>query len=344
MQKKRLLLASTALATSAFLSSAPALAAEWEVTVGGYMEQWFGYADSSRSFRDGFDQQSDGEIHFLPEITLDNGLKFGANVQLEAQTDGDQIDQQFAYVSGSFGRLVLGSENSAPYLMSITVPSAGAGLDSGDLPDWISGADLNLINTTSNFSADEDSAEKVSYFTPRFYGFQLGVSYVPQLSEDADAAPNTADGVRDDAFGVAVNFDRSFNDFSIGASVGYMHYGDDDTAAGEEPENIGLGLSLGYGGFTVAGAYNDLQDSSVGSIESFGIGAMYETGPIALSIGYIYGEDDGNDRESDAFELGAAYTLGPGVAAVASFYYVDQEFAAFDIEGIAIVGGLSLSF
>lgn len=344
MKSQRVLLTTTALATVVSFTAIPAQA-QIALTVGGYMEQFFGYAEGAGKGNHGFDEQTDAEIIFEGSTVLDNGLEFGVNVQLEAQTDGDQIDQQFAYVESSFGRLELGSNNSAPFLMSIGVPSAGAGLDSGDAPDWIGGINGDLITTTFNFSRDEDSSEKVNYFTPRFYGLQLGAVYVPELEEDVDNNPDENNGLRDNAFGVAANYDRSFGDFAFGASIGYMHYGDDDAAVGDSPENFGVGISLGYAGFTLAGAYNDLQDSVSGDLETFGAGLVYETGPIAVSLGYIYGEDKNTQADSNAFELGGTYTLGPGIALTGSIFYVNQDSAfGSELEGAAALGGLALNF
>lgn len=348
MNKRRALLATTALAAAAqFGLAAPAMAdSKWNMEIGGFMHQYFGYAEGATRDNEGFDSQSDTEIHFTPSIMLDNGLHVGVNVQLEGQTDGDQIDQQFLFVESSYGRLELGSIDSAPYTMQIGVPSAGIGLDSGDAADWIGRINNDLISTMNNFSRDEDSSEKVNYYTPRFAGFQLGVTYVPQVgSEDADAPPNENDGTRDNGFGIGLNYDRTFNDFSIGASAGYMNYGDDDAAVGPTPENYGFGLSLGYAGFTVAGAYNNLEDSVAGDLETFGVGLMYEFDKVALSFGYIHGDDDSSKADSDAFELGASYALGPGVAVIGSIYYVDQDSpAGADLEGGAAVAGLALSF
>lgn len=344
MMTKRALLATTALASFISFSAAPAHA-ELQLSVGGFMEQFFGYAEGAGKDNHGFDEQSDAEIIFEGQTTLDNGLEFGINIQLEAQTDGDQIDQQYAYVESNFGRLELGSNNSAPFLMSIGVPSAGAGLDSGDAPDWIGGVNGDLITTTFNFSRDEDSAEKLNYFTPRFYGLQLGAVYVPELEEDVDNNPDENNGLRDNAFGFAANYDRDYGDFSFGASAGYMHYGDDDALAGDAPENIGFGISLGYAGFTVAGAYNDLEDSVSGDLETMGVGIVYETGPVAVSFGYIYGDDKNSQADSNAFELGGSYTLGPGIALTGSVFYVNQDspFGA-ELEGAAALGGIALNF
>ncbi len=345
MHKRTLLLATTALAATQLSLTPVARAETWEMNVGGFMSQYFGYADGTSNADDGFDQQTDAEIEFTPSITLDNGLKLGANVQLEAQTDADQIDQQFAYIEGSFGRIELGSTDNAPAAMSIGVPSAGIGLDDGDSGNWIGGINTDLVVTTPAFAIDEDSAQKLTYYTPRFSGVQAGASYVPESAEDADAPPNNANGVRDDAFGVAANYHQDFNDVSFDASAGYMHYGDDKAAAGSAPENYGFGVSLGYAGFTLSGTYNRLKDSSSGNLENVGLGLVYEAGSFASSLGYIQGDDKSSSAKSDAFELGASYALSPGVAAVFSFYYVDQTTSVgSNLEGTAGVGGLALTF
>ncbi len=315
-----------------------------EIGVGGFMNQYLGYAESDVANRDGFDQQTDAEIEFTGETTLDNGLTFGVNVQLEAQTDGDQIDQQFAYVSGSFGAVYLGGEASAPALMSYDVPSAGIGLDSGDEADWIAGVNIDLLSTVGNFTKDEDASEKLSYFTPRIQGFQLGVSYVPEVDEDIDGPPDNNNGTRDNAFGVAMNYENTFNAVSIAASAAYMDFGEDDAAAGPNPTNLGFGLRLGYAGFTVGGSYNELEDSVAGNIESYGVGVVYETGPAAISFGYVRGEDDGAGTDADGFEVGGTYALGPGVDLIGSIYYVEQDGPGANVDGFAAIGGIALTF
>lgn len=77
LTNKKLVLATTAFAGLAHLSAANVSAAEWNVSVGGFMEQWFGYGDSSVADAEGFDQQGDVEIHFKPTITFDNRIKVG---------------------------------------------------------------------------------------------------------------------------------------------------------------------------------------------------------------------------------------------------------------------------
>src|SRR3546814_2145757 len=95
---KKVLLGTTALVAAGMMASTPVLAAEKiSVRVGGYMEQWFGYSsvdDRAGRDLDGFNHTSDSEIHFVGSTTLDNGIEFGVNVQLEANSNsGDQIDE-----------------------------------------------------------------------------------------------------------------------------------------------------------------------------------------------------------------------------------------------------------
>jgi outer membrane protein OmpU len=62
------------------------------------MEQWIGYTTQdvvNGQDLDGVDQKSDSEVWFKGLTTLDNGLSVGINVQLEANSTGDQIDESF---------------------------------------------------------------------------------------------------------------------------------------------------------------------------------------------------------------------------------------------------------
>ncbi len=111
------------------------------------MEQWVGYASQdddlgvggdARNDFSGTNTASDSEIHFKGSTTLDNGLQFGVNVQLEGNTSGDQIDESYLFVTGSFGRVEVGSENTAQYKMQYSAPDVGIGLNSGDQTAWVS--------------------------------------------------------------------------------------------------------------------------------------------------------------------------------------------------------------
>ena len=92
---KKILLGSTALVAAGMIASAPA-SAKMKLSVGGYMEQWVGYVsqdDVGTADYSGVDVKSDSEVHFKGMVKLDNGMSVGVNVQLEANTSGDTIDE-----------------------------------------------------------------------------------------------------------------------------------------------------------------------------------------------------------------------------------------------------------
>jgi hypothetical protein len=177
----------------------PASAAEWNMRVGGFMEQYVAYADSDANFAgdfDGVDSKQDAEIWFLPSITLDNGIKFGANVQLEALTNGDQIDEAHMFIKGPLGEIILGSENSAGYKMTYAAPDVSMiNLNSGSTTMFIpwsgNGAGDALFRGTLSTAYIENSrnndAQRFTYFSPRFSGLQVGASYARDGLQDNNA-------------------------------------------------------------------------------------------------------------------------------------------------------------
>ena len=89
---------------------------------------------------------SDGEIHFKGETTLDNGITFGLNrFSLEAfgaaapaAALADVIDEDYAYIRGSFGNIrVSVLRTAAAYLMHYAAPYVGAPINSGWVTTFI---------------------------------------------------------------------------------------------------------------------------------------------------------------------------------------------------------------
>ncbi len=119
--------------------------------------------------------------------------------------------------------------------MHYGIPSFDVGTGSGDLADWLAGFDLSGART--NGRGPYNNSEKSTYFSPRFQGFQIGVSYVPEPAQDAEGPPNEADGAREDLFASGVNYARSFNNISIRPSAGYQDIGEDDALAGKNLES-----------------------------------------------------------------------------------------------------------
>ena len=338
---KKALLGTSAIALAAM--AAPANAAEWDVRVGGYYNAMVAYADTNgngvgTADFSGVDVSTEAEIFFLPSITLDNGIRIGANVQLEGETEGDQIDESFVFIDGSFGRVLLGSENSAGYIMHYGAPNAAIiSISSPSTPDyiaWTTGIDSvgrGTMGTTRLEVGTNNDAKRITYFTPRFAGFQLGVSYAHDGNQDNFGPTNIAagSGALANIFDVAANYDQTFGDFTVRVSARWGT-GSQKSAAGtggaavtaggalvgipaggtapagsttilaptaatpaSTPTVLGFGAQIGYAGFTLGGAWAESNNHNGGVDDgiAYEIGATYATGPWTFGFMYIHGEN-----------------------------------------------------
>ena len=356
---KKVLLGSTAIVAAGLIAAPSAMAAERiSAKVGGYMEQWIGYTsvdeDGDTRDVDGIDIKSDSEIHFKGSTTLDNGIEFGINVQLEANSNSaDQIDESYLIVKGSFGEVNLGSENSALYKMHYAPSDFGIGINSGDQGDWaaLSGSNVSgsgyfrgVLGSTYVEPNRANDSEKITYYTPRFAGFQLGASYSPDTNQDDNSPVDRDTGVSDMvAFGA--NYKGDFGGASVGVSAGYGTFL--ESASGtEEPEAYSLGLTIGVGGFSAGASWASADDSNADG-DAYNLGVAYETGPFGVSLSYFHGEVD-DSSEQDTFHLSGKYALGPGVTAAATLGHAtfeDNGTAGDDeVEATYLVTGIRLSF
>lgn len=373
---KKVLLGTSALALCAAYAG-PAAASEFEMKVGGYFEAYAAYASSDVKTApnvdvDGIDAKRDAEIHFKPSITLDNGIKIGADIQLESAAGlgtSDVIDEAFLFVRGSFGELLIGSENSAGYKMSYGAPDVTfVNVNSGSLTAFVpfSGAiggvnvgdDVFRGTLGSTFIENDrnNDADRFTYFTPRFAGVQVGVSYARDGAQDSNAQQDIDGVALANIFDFGANYVNSFGGVDIAVSGRYgVALGD----ASDDPEIFGAGINLGFAGVTVGGSFAEQNNAGTEDGTAFDVGVSYETGPWGVSFTYFHGEnvDDefggtGPDETLDQFLLGVTYKLAKGVSLMGFGAYVDFDEdlddtgtrGGDDVDGFVIGTGIKISF
>ena len=358
---KKTLFGTTALVTGAALMSSPALAEDpIKLGLDGYMNMFFGIGDTDNDVtdREPTNLFQDGEIWFVGETTLDNGITFGANVQLEAFSPGDQIDESFGYVSGSFGRLNIGSENTAAYLMQYSAPVVGAPINSGWLTTFIpadgivgpiGGFRTPAISTYGDLGAIGNDEKVITYFTPRFSGFQVGVSYTPTFDGGGDGTNVSADSDFDfqHGFSLGANYVNSFGGVDLAIAGGYRRaeVGDAiDDAGIDEPQQFSAGVNVGFAGFTVGGSLLVEDSDFTTDGTAWDAGASYSTGPWSVGASVFSSETDGADLEVLAFQGGVAYAVGPGIEASGTIMYGDIEDDTAEADGVVAIFGMAYSF
>lgn len=343
--------------------SSPAVAAErLQVSIGGDLTQYFGYADNDDVGGDftGFDIKSDGELSFAGASVLDNGLEAGVEVVLKTEsTTDEQIDGTHLWLEHRFGRLEIGSRDSAAALMHYAAPDVGLGINDSDIADWIvnpSGGDENSAFQSTYLYLGEDKATKVTYFTPRFAGFQLGASYIPEFERDVNDQP--ADDRYNNGIAFGANYVQSFGEVDVALAAGYLRAEKPDGVTGiDTAEGYSVGGNIGYAGFTFGASYADTQGNGSAGTDpgasfdgrGYDVGVAYAFDAFQVSLSYYNGKAEDSaaagDSKHETVMLSGNYEVGPGVNLLASVFRTNFEAdTGTDNDGWAAITGLTITF
>ena len=397
---KKVLYGSTALLAAGMFTAAAEAATPLKLTVGGYLNAFMGYTDlSTKDFRDTIMQSSinkfavgtDGQIVFTADTKLDNGIKIGAVAELNASSlqDIDYLGDVFVYAETKYGKMEMGATDNAAVKMHHEVMDASGvwGTDKSKLVNWLGFADY--INTTFtealtglNFSIgsfglldstainEDGNAQKVSYFSPKFYGFQVGASYAPGPDSDGAGLFETGAGSSNStvvadvrkfnrAYSVSAAYDGKMGPVTLGADIAYGNLKPDN---GKHINEYAAGLDVGFSGFKVGAGYKirDYGTKRLKDSQAFDVGVGYENGPYAISASWFMskaGKIAGAKMPKlDIYQVSGSYKLGAGVSAFATFGYADlnvkslKELATTtgelikDQDAWTVVTGLALTF
>ncbi|HLN25918.1 MAG TPA: porin, partial [Patescibacteria group bacterium] len=253
---KKVLFASAALIA---LGAGSAQAVEpVKLDIGGYMNQWVGYATNKDSAvlsptQTGkgsakVDVQDDVEIDFKGSTKLDNGLSVGVEVDTNGsqgrsvRSTGANGDgkRSFATVSGGFGALEVGEQDNVGALIHSGSPDVGGiGGQDGNFMNWVAAPAGHSDTRQRTYAGDDRTENKVIYITPAFHGLSAGVSYTPNIENSQTGHTS-----------ITSNFSNSI-DPSNGQLAGDLYvYG---LAYNAEFSGVTIKSDLGAGNANVAG-------------------------------------------------------------------------------------------
>lgn len=370
---KKVLLGTSALIGAGFIA-ASAQAASPSVSVGGFIDFQVGISD--QDLETGIHTrdtkfQNDTEVHVTVDGKTDSGLGYGAVIELEADIAADKngegvnADKTYLFLEGAFGRVEMGGNAGAEEALRVdasTFARAVGGID-GDWylyanpgagtyvlrPNLPTEHSITTLGSTGAGAAIND-ASKLTYYTPRYSGVQLGVSYTPDQGDGNLSGRLTGDTATDyeDVFGIGLHYEGQYDNVGISASA-TGEFGDHESAAMEDLEAYALGLNVSFAGFTVGGSYGDWQESgqatgSTADSDYWTLGAAYEVGPFAASITYLNSEF--TTSELDNISIGADYQLAPGLVPYVEVSFFDFDLAGTtgDNDGTVVLLGTELSF
>ena len=369
---KKQLLCTSAIALG--VAAVPASAQDWDVSWGGFINTHVAYVDTNVSGlgTDGIKQFSTGEIIFSPSVTLDNGLTFGANVQFEAQNNAaggtvNNVDESYIQISSdTFGRLVVGAENSAGYLLSTGAPSVHSlFVNSPSISAFIPLSGVVPFNFRqagiSSFSevGGNNDVNRITYYTPNFNGLTVGVSYAPNSSGNASqgfgplfGAQTSFNGISllEDIIDVGANYSQTFGSASVTVSG---RYGTADSNVDNGTVQVWqVGANVGFGGFSIGGSYGDNDNNNgaagVGLDQTgWSLGVSYDTaGPWSFSAETYQGtyQAPGPNLDYSAYAVAASRQIGPGVDWDLYVIYAEATGPGPDVDGTIVGTAINLSF
>jgi outer membrane protein OmpU len=357
---KKLLLGTTALIGAAALFGADAFAAAPKVTLGGFVDFQAGVVDEDLDAgKSDFDAQNDSELKVSVDGTSDHGLGYGAVVELEADVgldaDGEGLnaDKTYLYMQGNWGRTEMGANWGVAKTMKVdasTFARATGGVD-GDWYDFVTVPAAGFVQTPDlllDMTGATEDATKITYYTPRFSGIQLGASYIPDTG-DTGQAPFSGDvnlGDAENVFVLGANYQGQWNNWGVALSA-TGEFGESESAALEDLSTYALGGSVNVAGFTVGGSWADLGDSlNAANTESefWTAGATYAMGPFGVGLSYL--DSESGTSEFNNVVLGADYQLAAGLVPYVEvhFFEYDAAGAALDNDGTAVLLGSQLTF
>lgn len=366
---KKHLLSTSAIALGVAMA-APASAQDWNMKWGGFYNVHVGIGSVDRNFvspidNDGVNVYTNAEIIFSPSVTLDNGMTFGANVQMEAMnTGGARIDESYITISSdTLGKVVLGSENSAGYALMGSVYTPGVSSmainsrsTSAFVPVTGSGGFRQAGLSSLTEVAGNNDVQRITYFTPSFNGLTVGVSYAPSNAPGAGSsnnAPVNFNAGVTDIFDLGVGYKQSFNGVDIGLA-GRWGTGDSNAAGISDPTTWGIGGTVGVAGFKVGATYAENDNGAAtgaGDQEGWSLGMSYDiAGPWTVGLSHYNGEvKNGGATPSSDYEatlLGASRSLGSGVSWDVYYYYMETTNGTNGrkIDGNVLATAINLSF
>ncbi len=385
---KKILLGTSALISAVALSAGANAAETPKITLGGFSTFQAGFVseDLDTNLRSGA-FRSDNVITVRVAGKSDMGLGYGAGIDLEADTSnnadsaGINAERTFVYVDGKWGKLQGGSDFGVTKTMKVDASSiarATGGID-GDFNYFMSTSgtahdySTNTVGTGQVFATpdlfldygatvlgDESSQaiNKLSYYTPRFAGFQAGVSYLfdttgSDRGQSLSRGNNTTGEAQNVILG-ALNYQGKFS--NVGVEVGATgEFGNAEVNTQNNLRTYQAGAKVSYMGFSLAGSYANLGDSlrakataSDSSNYFWTLGAAYETGPFGASVTYLDSRYDAGATHNDFSNLsfGVDYKLAAGLTPYAEVDVVkfDPTGTANDNDATVVLVGTQLAF
>lgn len=379
---KRILLSCTAAIAFAGVSAAQA-AEPVKLEIGGYMNDWAGYASNkdgkdfagNNAFGGGyanynsntkqkasrFDVQDDVELTFKGSTKLDNGILVGVEMDT-APSQGvnthtvagsnKNSKRSFVTVGTAFGTVEAGEQDNVGALIHNSAPDiSGIGGQDGNWMNWVL-TPTGHRGTQRTYAGDDRSDNKIIYITPSWNGLAAGLSYTPSINNAAAGHDVIPSSLGDAA---TVNGSTVVGGDLYVYGLTYAHSFDQvsikaDIGSGQA--NIGGlsvyqgGLQVAYAGFTLGGSYlkRDVHNSSATYKDALAQGYAWDAGLSYVTGPYSVALNYFSERAAKGNNTNSTAQANGTAGVIASTSYANDSDHMLALEGAYAMGpGVSLN-
>ena len=325
---RKLLLSTTAIATVAALTSGVigtmssiALADDAKVNVTASTEWKYNSRTSDTTAVDGTSFNQDSEIKFAFSNKTDSGLTIGYTVELEsdAGSAAAQIDESSLSISGGFGTVILGQNDSAG-------EDFGMGAKDIIAEEETPGIVSSSIGGNADIAVSDGDNNKIQYKLPAMGGLTLGASYT-----DSGAVGST------DTTAYGARYVMSVGETELTAALA-MSTTDATTATDSEQQNVGI--KVVNGNITLSASQSEATSTN-DELKNQAFAVSYKLAN-GMTIGaYTFDSQDDLDIDEDYKSSGVElqYTVAAGLTAVVNVD--DYKYTAATTNAAGVIGGLA---
>lgn len=300
------------------------------------------------------------QLNTVVSRTTDNNITYGASISLVATNAlyrGLSNNGSHLYFISDFGKIELGSPHDAAAKMRIsgTDVSAGGGswddyavLETTGSPYKISFA-LGESFCFGGYKSDKlkgvggtEPSRKISYYTPEYNGFQIGVSFIPDSNNLGDDEPMSGSDIgkkkielKGDKENISViEFNNALKN---GVSLGLSHVFEiDDGISINNALTAEFAQAAGKATFynlqnkdggTEESNLKKLGDYKLKSVRTFNVGSILKYGNLsfALSYGNLFSSLTNKElfktgRNVYYYSAGVSYAIADAVVSLTYFY------------------------
>lgn len=353
---RKILLATTALV--AFAGAAQAAESPIQVTLGGSVDFRAALFHESNASAPTGESRRHGDFMTAYDLTVAaegkaQGIEYGALINLdndEAQgvaDNGIAMDQAYVWMSGAFGKVLMGDEHGASDLF-VYAPTVGAGQIDGYYTSFTDSTTLAEFQPI--YFDGMENYTKITYYTPKVgnanHKVQLGASFAPSADRgNAVAMYKSQQSYYKNMIEATAQYTGTFSPVSVVVSPMIVTGEGTQDEATPTPNEVrdftawGIGGQAMYAGFTLGASYVDAGHylTAKGAAQDddqdvWNIGLKYEFDKVAVAANYMSGEGYaptlGAGTYVDSFTalgLGATYTWFPGLTTAADAVFFDQN-------------------